>query len=237
MDLDKFYSTNTIEEWKTILGNDLHYHIGSKSDKNIFEQTVKNLYKYIDKGSSVIDCGCGWGGPARMLMRDMNCDVTGVTISTEQAKYIQDFPVYLEDLNTYVPHKHFDTAFFLESFTHLEHPQTTLTNIRTNATNLLIKDFTTDTNWYNPYWDMSFYTKETYIKFLAHTGWKINYIGYDTELSLFETCNIWQENFKNFSGKKINSQLFKLQELCKSVCDKGDSSNLIRMLIIHATRV
>lgn len=45
---------------------------------------------HLDKpGLSVLDIGSGWGGLGLYLAREAGCDVTGVTLSTEQQKFAQ----------------------------------------------------------------------------------------------------------------------------------------------------
>lgn len=122
-DLDEFYSENDIESWKMVVGEDLHYHLGSRSEGDIFEQTIRNLYQYIPDNSKILDCGCGWGGPAKMLMKEKNCSITGVTISKSQAEYITEFPVILDDLQIFVPTERYDVALFVESLTHVRNPK------------------------------------------------------------------------------------------------------------------
>ena len=130
MNIDNFYSENSIDDWKLILGENLHYHAGSQSDKDIFEQAVKNLFCYIPKKSKILDCGCGWGGPAKLLINELECDVTGVTISEQQQKFIDQFVVYHADLNQYIPHEYYDIALFVESFCHLKQPEQVLHNFK-----------------------------------------------------------------------------------------------------------
>ncbi len=71
-DLDKFYSSESVDEWKQIIGKDLHYHFGYFHDSEDLEtglkQTVRNFYPHITLGSRILDIGCGWGGPAKMLI-------------------------------------------------------------------------------------------------------------------------------------------------------------------------
>jgi cyclopropane-fatty-acyl-phospholipid synthase len=39
----------------------------------------------------VLDIGCGWGGFAKYAAASRHCEVTGLTISTEQAEYAREF--------------------------------------------------------------------------------------------------------------------------------------------------
>jgi cyclopropane-fatty-acyl-phospholipid synthase len=51
-------------------------------------------------GMRVLDIGCGWGGAARFLAERYDVEVTGVTLSSEQARFAADycrgFPVTIE---------------------------------------------------------------------------------------------------------------------------------------------
>lgn len=45
----------------------------------------------LKKGESVLDIGCGWGGLAKYMAEHYGVEVTGITISEEQAKLAQHF--------------------------------------------------------------------------------------------------------------------------------------------------
>ncbi|NIL93344.1 MAG: cyclopropane fatty acyl phospholipid synthase [Woeseiaceae bacterium] len=44
----------------------------------------------IDENDRVLDIGCGWGGFAKYAAATRGCELTGVTISTEQAQFARD---------------------------------------------------------------------------------------------------------------------------------------------------
>ena len=122
MSVSEFYDDTSPKTWQKVIGEDLHYHVGW-GEGNIFYNAVKHLYKFIEPKSTILDCGCGWGGTGKVLKRDLNCDVTGVTISKVQSDYINDnnlFSVILEDLHDFKPVHKFDACIFIESFCHLK---------------------------------------------------------------------------------------------------------------------
>lgn len=45
----------------------------------------------LKKGDKVLDIGCGWGGLAKYIAQKYGCDVTGITLSVEQANYAKEF--------------------------------------------------------------------------------------------------------------------------------------------------
>ncbi|WP_411177240.1 cyclopropane fatty acyl phospholipid synthase (plasmid) [Klebsiella oxytoca] len=81
------------------LGNDLfsemldpfmQYSCGYWKDAETLEEAQVNKLKLIceklnlQKGMSLLDIGCGWGGLAEYAARNYGVDVTGITISVEQ---------------------------------------------------------------------------------------------------------------------------------------------------------
>lgn len=240
-DLDKFYSENDIESWKMVVGEDLHYHLGSRSEGNIFEQTIRNLYQYIPDNSKILDCGCGWGGPAKMLMKEKNCTITGVTISKSQAEYITEFPVILDDLQTFVPTERYNVALFVESLAHVRNPKKVLNNIHDYVDKIVIKDYIWDHRFYNPVWGMYFYPKDEFVQILETCGYKINLCQEDTETDILKTCELWYKNLQKLDPIKITGQLRALELLSISVLNhlgsKYKDGEGAPMLITCATPV
>jgi cyclopropane fatty-acyl-phospholipid synthase-like methyltransferase len=101
--LDDYYSAESIKEWQAIIGDELHYHYGFFTTpdtdlKAALENAVRNFYDYIPRGSGVLDAGCGWGGPARMLNDERECKVFGITISHSQYEYCRKFGLKVKGL-------------------------------------------------------------------------------------------------------------------------------------------
>lgn len=238
MNLNKFYSENSVEIWKLILGPKLHYHAGSISENDIFDQSVKNLFPYIKKESKILDCGCGWGGPARLLINELKCKLTGVTISQEQANSIKDFTVYCSDLFDYIPDEKYDIALFIESFCHLNDPTKVLKNLHNNVEKIIIKDYLWEYDWYNDIWGMYMRSKSSYVDILTKNGYQIDLIEIDKTTDIYKTCEYWKNNFKLIDSKYITGQLEKLYQLINGVlsldCEKRD---LIQTVLVVARPV
>ncbi len=77
-------------------GDHIHLgHYGSPVQSKDFREAkvdfVKEMVRWggldqVDKGSTLLDVGCGIGGSSRILARDFGFDVTGVTISPQQVQ-------------------------------------------------------------------------------------------------------------------------------------------------------
>jgi len=59
------------------------------AERQKMELVCKKLQ--LKKGEKVLDIGCGWGGLAKYMAEHYEVEVTGITISQEQAKLAQDF--------------------------------------------------------------------------------------------------------------------------------------------------
>jgi hypothetical protein len=163
--IDELYSGLALETWKKILPKDLHYHFGevNKGGVDIFRQAVRTLYDFIRPGSSVLDCGCGWGGPAGMLISENGCEVEGVTISKQQFDFISEFKTYYEDLHEFCPNRFYDVALFMESYTHLVDAPFVLKSLAPSVGSVLIKDFVSHKTFYNQDWQMTIRSRQRFI--------------------------------------------------------------------------
>lgn len=215
MNIDNFYSEVPVEIWKQVLDENMHYHFGiHHQDENPFEYAVKILYKFIPENSIVLDCGCGWGGPAKMLIKDLNCEVDGVTISKQQKDYIKDFPVYHEDLHKFIPPKHYNTALFLECYTHLENPKSILNNLYNTVDSIVIKDFASPFPYEVSNWGMIIRDRKTYYSEIESSGYSIKYYKEYKNL-LHPSVEYWYKKIKLLDKKDVTGQLYFLYQLCR----------------------
>lgn len=236
MNIDSYYSDVPLEVWKKVLDENMHYHFGiSYQDEDPFEYAVKILYKFISPNSAVLDCGCGWGAPAKMLIRDLNCHVDGVTNSKQQYEYIKDFKVYYKDLHNFIPEQKYDTAFFLESYTHLYNPIKIIKNFYSNVEAVLIKDYSTDVCFESPEWNMILRNKKQYYKELSEANYKITYYKEYNNV-VYPSSEYWYKKIKNLPKHEIKGQIKCLYELCKKAILLKYEKNNLRGVIIHAVK-
>jgi cyclopropane fatty-acyl-phospholipid synthase-like methyltransferase len=125
--LDDYYSAESIKEWQAIIGDELHYHYGFFTTpemglKAALENAVRSFYDYVPRGSSVLDAGCGWGGPARMLNDERECKVFGITISHSQYESCRKFGLKVKraDLESISLKQKFDIIVMFESLEHIK---------------------------------------------------------------------------------------------------------------------
>ena len=236
MNLDNFYSVNPIDLWRIVLGDKLHYHHAVNSNVNDpFDQAIFDLFPYIKPGSSVLDCGCGWGAPGRLLQKELGCDVTGVTIAKQQAKYINDFGVIHADLHKFIPKKKYNLALFIESYAHLNDHKKVLNNICNMVDELLIKDFVSDFPVKNDAWNLNINTKQTIFEQIESAGYKI--IEYH-EITDFAqpSMKYWYENLLKIDPILRTGQFKELWALCDGYMNNHLRLPFIKQYILYAKK-
>lgn len=236
MDLDHFYSSNEIEIWETILGEKMHYHYAVDSkDNDPFDQAIINLFEFIKPQSKVLDCGCGWGGPGRLIKEKLDCEVTGVTISKAQSEYIKDFTVIHETLEVFTPDKQYDTAIFIESYTHVFESSDMLKRFYPNVNSILIKDFVSDSYKAMPDWAMQIRSKDTFIDELESSGYKVKKY-YEISDFFQPAIDFWMKNLMNVDPSLIQGQVNHLFNLCYWYKYKNHRVTDLNQCVIYATK-
>ena len=200
MSVSEFYDDTSPKTWQKVIGEDLHYHVGW-GEGNIFYNAVKHLYQFIEPKSTILDCGCGWGGTGKVLKRDLNCDVTGVTISKVQSDYINDnnlFTVILEDLHDFKPVRKFDACIFIESFCHLNEPTKVLNNLVGHTNKFILREYHLKADniskKYFDSWLMNIYSKKELTSSFKELDFKLTYFEEHYDYALEPTLDLWLHN-------------------------------------------
>jgi cyclopropane fatty-acyl-phospholipid synthase-like methyltransferase len=144
INLDAFYSSASIAEWQQVIGEEMHYHFGFFRGHEDLQtgarRAVQNLYPHIPCGARVLDIGCGWGGPANLLIRERGCTVKGLTIASAQVAYCHKLGLDVErrDIERDVLPTGYDVALLLEVLEHVRDKATLLRRLRRCARRLVI---------------------------------------------------------------------------------------------------
>ena len=218
MDAKELYQNNTQQDWDILLKPiDYNYHFGfpGKTD-NIFKNAVyENLFPFIKDGSKVLDCGCGWGGPAKMLMEEKGCDVTCVTNSEIQVNFLKErqYKVIEKDLSYFIPKEQFDVAFLYESFCHVRHKQLLLKNLSLACKEIvIIAHLSEDSNTFSwDHWSARFLSTPTLINYLYNVGYKLKSFKHLDNLLQQSTIDYWKSKLDII--KPTYGQLKTLEEL------------------------
>ncbi len=107
-----YYASNTIRKSKKQI--QFHYDLGNKfyskwldksmtyssaiyrGKNNSLEEAQNNKYRSlikladIKKNNKVLEIGCGWGGFINYVIKNIGSDITGITISNAQYKYVKN---------------------------------------------------------------------------------------------------------------------------------------------------
>ena len=217
-----FYTDNPLEVWQTVLGPSMHYHVGG-------DQAVRDLYPYINNNDSILDIGCGWGGPARLLTNEKQCECHGVTNSEQQYNHYP-YTVSLADANTYTPDDNYDTTIFIESLCHLT-PQI-LTAVRPYTNKLIIKDYLSPFNWYNKQWEMYMRTQQEYKSILS--DYNITHLEITQSEDIYNSSLYWYNNILSLNPNQITHQIETLLHLTGQVVDQGPTGETIKLITIVA---
>lgn len=164
--LNQFYSGDSIAAWRTVLGSSkdggMHYHHGLWEDDGnngedrlddrainaAMDRAVATLLPFITPGSRVLDVGSGWCGPLGIFADTHGCNVTGITVSTNQHGFCaeqQRRDVVLGDVEATETQQQlaargpYDVAVLLESFTHMSNQSALLKWLRTQTNKIVLR--------------------------------------------------------------------------------------------------
>lgn len=233
-DLDQFYSGESIQEWKAIIGEGLHYHygyfLGNEDLETGLRQTVRNFYPHIPLGSRVLDVGCGWGGPANMITKERNCSVQGITLSSAQAAYCKSLGlnVWLRDLEQDTIEGEYDVVFMLEALSHIRNKFYLLQQLRQYAPRLILSvNCASDSYLGNRtvFGDsMVFCSTSELIRDVERAGWRIQSMR-DRRLQSIPTLRHWKNNLDRVYGDACGGRSHRIPPahlgLLRQLSDQG----------------
>jgi len=237
------YESNSPQEWDILLNPaNYHYHngyIGKR--KNIFENPIYDyILPFINNGSTVLDCGCGWGSPANIIHIEKQCEVTCITNSANQIEFINKYYKHLnvlkKDLNKFKPYKKYDTGIFIESFSHVEDKNTDrlLKNLSEKVNNLLFMIHVSRKDpFYFREWEMYFNTLENFIKKLNRQGFQTIFCKDLKSDYLLPSYTYWNSRLNII--RPANGQLLELQKMSKQVLEYPNMiAESVGLFIIYA---
>jgi tocopherol O-methyltransferase len=133
------YYDSTMDLYEGLWGEHVHHgywDVGTGTDRvdrhTASDRTVRELAAFAGfaAGASVLDAGCGIGGPAMFLAREYGCRVEGITLSSEQVDRARQRAVeaglddrvtfrQLDAVHTDYPEGTFGVVWALESLEHM----------------------------------------------------------------------------------------------------------------------
>lgn len=183
VDVDAFYSSPPVDVWRRVLGDRMHYHHGIwQADEDwdsALDNAVLTLARHVEPGSTVLDLGCGWGGPATVLAERLGCEVVGVTVSRAQAWSCatRGVDVRHADLDRDVPDGRWSVGWWMESLEHLEHPEQALTRLRGRCEKLVMRVNTCEAAPRRLFaGSMPMLSTDFYLGALERAGWHVRHV-------------------------------------------------------------
>jgi len=222
-----FYDTKDIERWRYVLGHDLHYHFGlfdpnvpvAQQAESAFTKAVSRLYSYIPRGANVYDLGCGWGGPARQLIRDWGCRVEGITASRSQYEYCANLGLLVRhgDMETTLPPGQFDVLLMLESLSHVRDKLRLLKTLRLFGKQLIMREHCQNASPASVNFGGTMYLNSSLElrHMLFEAGWKITRWR-NRRIESLPSVQIWHERLQTIQPTD-DLHLETLREFCARV--------------------
>jgi len=226
--LDEYYSDTSINIWKKIIGTHLHYHFGMSLSQNddintIGANRIKDFYPYIKPNSCILDIGCGWGGTMTQLQNDLKCNVTGITISSQQYHYCKtNLNVIHCNIEEFTLSKKYDYIIMIEVLSHIKDIHKLLTKLHANTDMLILGYQTCKYNiTTNAFENMKLYNIETISDILNKCGWKIVYMKPIMKYAK-QSFKIWKSNMEKIPNAIKSKHLIELNNLCSVTLSDWD---------------
>lgn len=170
---------------------------------------MRNFYPYITPSARVLDIGCAWGGPAKMLIAERNCSVTAISSSTAQVEYCRslDLNVLQQDLDQDLAFciEEYDTIFSLEMISHIRNKAQLLRLLRSSASRLILSENCAADNYSGERLtfggSMVLCTVSELVRDVESAGWKIKFMQ-DRRFQSLRTIALWKQNFNRVYGER-----------------------------------
>ena len=231
MNLEEFYSSEHTEIWQKILYQN-HYHFGLQGKGNIFENRVRDIYPFTT-GKDILDCGCGWGGTSKMLVDELDADVTSITVSTKQFEHCKSIlpDCRLHDLNDFVPDKHYNVALFIDSFLHMQNPKIMINNFYNHVDSFFITEMNSKKDTFLcKEWMSYFRSKQEYIDIFEQCGYNVVFLEDITNSIAFnETMKYWLKNISDLPRSYVKGQIKILENMCLNDIDTFPQNAFVKL--------
>jgi cyclopropane-fatty-acyl-phospholipid synthase len=245
-----------VEFWERILGPDLHFHLGHFPHSNITLNdsmgiAISQLIRQLSNQSidTILDVGCGWGGPSFFLARTLKCKVLGLTISNQQTEYINKqadlhklpvkaLKIDIEEFG-FENIGNFDVLLLYEVLEHIYDQKMLFSNLLRAArphselaiaVSCRVPEASRD-EFYNEYLGIqTLNSVPELIQILNKSGWKVEMVKDYTSLTL-PVWKHWAQNLSQYSDQKDNEYARSLAiELAKT-------EELYRMGLLQSVQV
>ncbi len=243
-----YYDNMTPEEWNPVLGDELHYHFGYFEEGMTLEEgvrfAVERLLPFLAGGPRILDVGCGWGGPGRVL-ESHGFDVCGVTNSRHQHAHCASIGLRAECLDVerddLAALGRFDSLFMMESLEHVFDKRRLLgqaalladrlvcvTNCRASANGESVMAFGGT---------LSLTSVSALIEMLAGAGWRVRHAA-DVRRRAMPTFEHWKARIESAYPGGMKPAVRMLHGLCAdALANRQQFEQGFPLLMIAADRV